>query len=155
MLRPVPFLRSALLPNRSCSRGCRIMSEQKGERPTRRNNGNRTSNNGGMRFSRPLFGWFLFLALCAALFMLLNNRGGQYISLNFSDVLQQLNNGNVKLISMENDQIKGEFRQPVPFPGPGMNNVTRFRADVPPGALSGPMGTWILDHRGAADLVAE
>ena len=50
------------------------MSEPKGERPSRRN-GNRTSNNGGMRFSRGLFGWFLFLALCAALFLLLNNRG--------------------------------------------------------------------------------
>ncbi|HEV8379194.1 MAG TPA: ATP-dependent zinc metalloprotease FtsH [Tepidisphaeraceae bacterium] len=130
------------------------MSEPKGERPSRRN-GNRTSNNGGMRFSRGLFGWFLFLALCAALFLLLNNRGGQYITLNFGDVLHQLKEGNVKLLSMENDQIKGEFRQPVTFPGPGMSSVTRFRADVPPGALSGPLGIWILDHRGPADLVAE
>ncbi len=71
------------------------MSEPKGERPARRN-GNRTSNNGGMRFSRGLFGWFLFLALCAALFLLLNNRGGQYISLNMGDVLTQLKEGNVK-----------------------------------------------------------
>src|SRR5258705_8434213 len=106
---------------RSCARGCWIMSEPKGERPSRRN-GNRTSNNGGMRFSRGLFGWFLFLALCAALFLLLNNRGGQYISLNMGDVLTQLKEGNVKLLSMENDQIKGEFRQPVQFPG--MPSVT-------------------------------
>src|SRR4051812_1865042 len=131
------------------------MSEPKGERPTRRNGSNRPSNNGGMRFSRGLFGWFLFLALCAALFLLLNNRGGQYISLNMGDVLHQLEVGNVKLLSMETDQIKGELRQPVTFPGPGMSSVTRFRADVPPGALSGPLGIWILDHRGPADLVAE
>src|SRR3954469_711625 len=130
------------------------MAEPKGERPTRRN-GNRTSNNGGMRFSRGLFGWFLFLALCAALFLLLNNRGGQYISLNMGDVLHQLEVGNVKLLSMETDQIKGELRQPVTFPGPGMASVTRFRADVPPGALSGQLGVWILDHRGPADLMAE
>jgi cell division protease FtsH len=131
------------------------MSEPKGERPTRRNGANRTSNNGGMRFSRGLFGWFLFLALCAALFLLLNNRGGQYISLNYGDVLTQLKVENVKLLSMENDQIKGEFRQPVTFPGPGMASVTRFRADVPPGALSSNLGVWILDHRGPADLMAE
>ena len=106
------------------------MSEPKGERPSRRN-GNRTSNNGGMRFSRGLFGWFLFLALCAALFLLLNNRGGQYITLNYGDVLHELESKNVKLLSMETDQIKGEFRQPVTFPGPGMSSVTRFRADVP------------------------
>jgi cell division protease FtsH len=130
------------------------MAEPKGERPGRRN-ANRASSNGGMRFSRGLFGWFLFLALCAALFLLLNNRGGQYITLNYGDVLHQLRTDNVKLLSLENDQLKGEFRQPVPFPGPGMSAVTRFRADVPPGALSGPLGVWILEHRGPADLVAE
>ena len=130
------------------------MSEPKGERPARRN-GNRTSNNGGMRFSRGLFGWFLFLALCAALFLLLNNRGGQYISLNFGDVLHQLQEGNVKLLSMETDQIKGEFRQPVTFPGPGMSSVTRFRADVPPGSLSQQLGVYIVQNRGPADLMAE
>src|SRR5215208_4541631 len=53
---------------------------------------------------------------------------------------------------MENDQIKGEFRQPVTFPGPGMSSVTRFRADVPPGSLSQQLGVWILDHRGDARL---
>src|SRR5437868_4552369 len=139
---------------RSCLRGCPTMSEQKGERPSRRN-GNRTTNNGGMKFSRGLFGWFLFLALCAALFLLLNNRGGQYISLNFGDVLHQLETGNVKLLSMETDQIKGELRQPVTFPGQGMSSVTRFRADVPPGALSQQLGVYIIEHRGPADLMAE
>src|SRR6266571_741131 len=108
------------------------MSEPKGERPGRRN-ANRSTNNGGMRFSRGLFGWFLFLALCAALFLLLNSRGGQYITLNYGDVLHELQERNVKLLSMENDQLKGEFKQPVSYPpGPGMSNVTRFRADVPP-----------------------
>src|ERR1043165_10181518 len=130
------------------------MSEQKGERPSRRN-GNRTTNNGGMGFSRGLFGWVPFLALCAALFLLLNKRGGQYITLNYGDVLHELESKNVKLLSMENDQIKGEFRQPVTYPGPGMANVTRFRADVPPGALSQQLGVWIIEHRGPADLMPE
>src|SRR5712671_5757870 len=131
------------------------MSEQKGERPSRRNTNRTTNNGGGMRFSRGLFGWFLFLALCAALFLLLNNRGGQYITLNYGDVLHELDSKNVKLLSMENDQLKGEFKTAVSFPGPGMGSVVRFRADVPPGALSGPLGVWVLDHRNGADLVAE
>src|SRR5687768_3792018 len=102
------------------------MAEPKGERPSgrRTNNkegggGNRTSNNGGMRFSRGLFGWFLFLALCAALFILLNGRGGQYISLDYGDVLRELRHDNVKTLSMENDQIKGEFRTAISLPEPG------------------------------------
>src|SRR5215208_1748067 len=56
---------------------------------------------------------------------------------------------------MENDQIKGEFRQPVTFPGPGMSSVTRFRADVPPGSLSQQLGVWILDHGGQAAIKVE
>ncbi len=131
------------------------MSEQKGERPSRRNSNRTTTNGGGMRFSRGLFGWFLFLALCAALFLLLNNRGGQYITLNYGDVLHELESKNVKLLSMENDQIKGEFRQPVTYPGPGMSNVTRFRADVPPGSLSQQLGVYIIERRGPADIMAE
>jgi len=131
------------------------MSEQKGERPSRRNTNRTTNNGGGMRFSRGLFGWFLFLALCAALFLLLNNRGGQYITLNYGDVLHELDSKNVKLLSMENDQIKGEFRQPVTYPGPGMSNVTRFRADVPPGSLSQQLGVYIIERRGPADIMAE
>src|SRR5437762_1217227 len=130
------------------------MSEPKGERPGRRN-ANRATGNGGMRFSRGLFGWFLFLALCAALFLLLNSRGGQYITLNYGDVLHELESKNVKLLSMENDQLKGEFKTAVSFPGAATSSVLRFRADVPPGSLSGPLGVWVLDHRNGADLVAE
>src|SRR5947208_2059776 len=105
------------------------MADLKPERPSRRT-GRGTPPNGGMRFSRGLFGWFLFGALCVALFILLNNRSGSYVGLNISDVLRQLESDNVKQIILENDQVRGEFKTDVAFPG--MPLVKRFRADVPP-----------------------
>src|SRR5258705_12895200 len=72
-----------------CSRGCQIMSEPKGERPGRRN-ANRATGNGGMGFSRGLFGGFLFLALCAAPFLLLKSRGGKYITPQYGQGLNKV-----------------------------------------------------------------
>lgn len=131
------------------------MAEQKPERPSRKN-GRGTPPNGGMRFSRGLFGWFLFGALCIVLILLLNRQGSQYALLDCGQVFTELKNGNVKTITMESDQIKGEFKLPVAFPGTGLSKpVDKFRADVPPGSLSGPLGTWIIDNRNGANLGAE
>ena len=65
------------------------MSEQKPERPNRRN-GRGAATNGGMRFSRGLFGWFLFFALCITLFLLLNKSNAKYATLSLGDVVSGL-----------------------------------------------------------------
>src|SRR5688572_30712241 len=112
------------------------MADPKGERPNRRN-GRPAPNGGGMRFSRGLFGWFLFATLCIALFVLLNNKGGTFSNLSISQVMTQLQQDNIRIMTLEGDTVKGEFKNPTPFNGPP---VTRFRAEVPAGALSGELG---------------
>jgi cell division protease FtsH len=107
-----------------------------------------------MKFSRGLFGWFLFGALCILLILLLNRQGSQYQLLDCGQVFTEMKAGNVKTITMESDQIKGDFRLPVALPGIS-KPVDKYRADVPPGSLSGPLGTWIIDNRNGANLGAE
>ncbi|MGE5611364.1 MAG: ATP-dependent zinc metalloprotease FtsH [Bacillota bacterium] len=130
------------------------MAEQKPERPVRRNG--RSPSNGGMRFSRGLFGWFLFGALCIALFLLLQKQSGTFTPLSLSDVVAQGKVGNLKNVVIESDQIKGEFKQGVAFANtPQPQPVTRFRADIPPGAAQGPFLPWLLEHFSNADISAE
>jgi len=129
------------------------MAEQKPDRPMRKT-GRGNNNNGGMRFSRGLFGWFLFGSLCIMLFLLLQNSRGGHVTLTIGDVLTQGEQGNVKEYVIEGDQIKGEFKTPVAFPGVQAQQVTRFRADIPPN--SGPlMLGHLMEHRNGAELRAE
>jgi len=130
------------------------MPEHKPERPNRRS-GNRGQNNGGMRFSRGIFGWFLFGALCVVLFYLLSNRGGSYTQISLGQFWTQLGQGNVKTITIEGDQIKGEFRSDVQIPNVGSGSIRRFRAELTPNAGSGPFLVDLLNNRNGADIVAE
>jgi len=133
------------------------MTEQKPERPPRKDG--RPPGSGGMYFSRGLVGWFIFGVLCISLFYLLNKETRPYTTLNLSDVVGQLKNGNVRVISMETDQIKGEFINPTPFamaqsqssPQP----VVRFRAAIPPDPDKYSFLIWLLENRGKADILAE
>ena len=127
------------------------MADPKGERPNRRN-GRPAPNGGGMRFSRGLFGWFLFATLCIALFVLLNNKGGTFSNLSISQVMTQLQQDNIRIMTLEGDTVKGEFKNPTPFNGPP---VTRFRAEVPAGALSGELGAQLILNPRNAEIIAE
>jgi len=128
------------------------MNDDRPDRPNRRDGG-RGPNNGGMRFSRGLFGWFLFGAMCLVLFLLLNSRGSNFRTLNLSDVWRQLEAANVRMIAIEGDVLKGEFLSEVPFPN--MGRVRYFRCELPPNASSGPLLLELLNKRNGADIVAE
>ncbi len=130
------------------------MAEQKPERPIRKNGNRGPNNNGGMRFSRGIFGWFLFGALCIVLFLLLNNRGGSYSTLSLGDVWTQLQQSNVKSVTIEGDTVKGELKAPAQFPGI-TGEVKRFRAELPQGSSSGPFLVELLNKRNGADIIAE
>jgi len=131
------------------------MAEQKPERPNRTEG--RPPTNGGMRFNRGLFGWFLFGALLIALFLLWKNNTSGDQTLSLSDVVTQLKAGNVKVLAVETDQIKGEFKNPVAFATSASNKqpVLQFRADIPQQSSSELM-IWLLDHyTGGPDIRAE
>jgi cell division protease FtsH len=105
-----------------------------------------------MRFSRGLFGWFLVGALCITLFLLLSNNRSAYTSISLSDVFSQFEAKNVANVVVENAQIKGKFKTPVAF---NSQQVSQFRAEIPPGAAQGPFLISLMDHRNGADISAE
>ena len=122
------------------------MAEQNPERPGKKN-GRSANNNGGMRFSRGLFGWFLFGALCIALFVLLNNQGRSQSQVDLGVVLSEIEGGNIaKLVISDSGELKGEFTSAVAV-GNGQQKVTHFRATIPTGPAVTPIIDRILQHR--------
>src|SRR5687767_12193740 len=134
----------ATAPNDNDVRRNADMSEQKPDRPTRRN-GRGGPANGGMRFSRGLFGWFLFFALVITLFLLLNKGNAKYAQLTLGDVISQYQAGNAKAVVIQGDELKGEFFTETAFAG-ASQPVKYFRAEVPPGS-QGSLVSYFLEHR--------
>src|SRR5438105_1055386 len=120
------------------------MAEQKPERPSRKP-GRAAPPNGGMRFGRGLFGWVLFIGLAIMLFMLLNNtKPGKYL-VSLSDFQTALRDDKVKSITIEGDEITGEY-EPVQ-PGKNGNTIQFFRTPLPTGSTSTwDFTRWVLDN---------
>ncbi len=107
------------------------MSEQRPEKPTRKN-GRGPAANGGMRFGRGVFGWVLFVGLAVMLFMLVNKQSRGYTPVNLDVFWTNLENGKVKELTIEGDQIKGQFSTKVPAAnGP---DIEYFKTDLTTGA---------------------
>src|SRR5437763_12941258 len=100
------------------------MTDNKDDRPPRKN-GRGPNGNGGMRFgARGLVGWFLFIALCAAIFFLLRMQGGTYTAVPLSDVMYQIREGGVTKITLEGDTVRAELKTATPFPAFSTGPVT-------------------------------
>ncbi len=131
------------------------MSEQKPERPAKNKNGKPTPPNGGMRFSRGLFGWFLFGALGIVLFILLSKGHNSADAFTLGEVMTHYTNGDIAKLTIEGDEIKGEFKKAVASTISGAESK-KFRADVPPGSNANAALDWFLKSRPAGtDIVAE
>ncbi len=125
------------------------MAEQRPERPIRKpnrpgdpngSNGNSNGgpNGGGMRFSRGIFGWMLFIALAMLLVWLLNvkSKPSQRIPLNeFWTRLPA-----VKEMVIDGDEIDGEFDKPQQIGTLGL--VSNFTTPLSPGITS----SWEFDR---------
>src|SRR4051812_35770213 len=110
------------------------MSEQKPERPPRKNGRPQSPNGapgggGGMRFGRGLFGWFLFIGLAVMLVIVLQkgNKGAQDVTM--SELEQQADAGNVIEFVVDGETIRGRFKQPIQVNN--LNNVSSYRTEVP------------------------
>src|SRR3954471_21266980 len=110
------------------------MSEQKPERPARKNGRPQSPNGapgggGGMRFGRGLFGWFLFIGLAVMLFIVLQSKNKSAQDVSMSELEQQANAGNVTEFVIDGETVKGTFGKAVQI---GNNpNVKNFRTEVP------------------------
>jgi len=133
------------------------MSEQRPERPQRKN-GRPTNGNGGIRFGsqRGLFGWVLFIALAVLLFMLLNKTSNQYTQIPVSEFESRLVEDKVRKVVVQGDELTGEFRNAETIPSV-TGNVTKYRVVYPSGTFAngGPQFRWIMDHKASAVVEAE
>src|SRR5690348_3148958 len=130
------------------------MSEQRPERPQRKN-GRQTPTNPGLRFSQKgLFGWVLIIALGVLLIMLISKSSNTYRQISISEFEKRLVEGNdpVKKIVINLDEVTGEFTTPQTIPG-DTTPVTKFRVIYPSGTFTNGSAQlrWLMDHHGNAD----
>jgi cell division protease FtsH len=107
-----------------------------------------------MRFSRGLFGWFLFFALVITLFLLLNKGNAKYMQFTLRDFVTQYTADNVKAFVIQGDEIKGELHAEAPFPG-GTQPVKFFRSEIPPGTQGALLAYLFENPRARTDFAAE
>src|SRR6478735_1478148 len=108
------------------------MSEQRQDRPNRKNGrpqpgGGGAGNNGGMRFGRGLFGWVLFIGLAVMLFIVLQSKNKSAQDISMSELEQQANAGNVAEFVVDGETVKGTLVKAIQV---GNNpNVKNYRTE--------------------------
>ncbi len=129
------------------------MAEQRPERPVRKTNRPGATNGGGMRFGRGLFGWILFIGLAIMLIALFQMKGRPYQQVPLSEIQKKLDQDKVKTITIDGDELNGEFHQNEIISG---NKVQFFKTSVPAGSSSTwPFTQWVLDHKQNAEVRVE
>jgi cell division protease FtsH len=100
-----------------------------------RKNGRNSNGNGGMRFGRGVFGWMLFIGLAVLLVMLVQKQKGGYQTIAISDFWTQLDNSNIKEMTLESDEIHGTLNREAQITVAPNNTVavTSFRTELLPG----------------------
>ncbi len=127
------------------------MTEQRPERPPRKNNRPAGAAN-GLRYGRGLFGWVLFVVLAIMLITLLQMKG-KPTQIALSEFSQRLTQNLVQSVVVEGDELEGTFRT---FQVIGGAQVQYFRTSIPAGATSQWQFTqWLLEHAGNAEVKAE
>ncbi|HVT87600.1 MAG TPA: ATP-dependent zinc metalloprotease FtsH [Tepidisphaeraceae bacterium] len=106
------------------------MSDQQPEKPARKN-GRSPVSNGGMRFGRGVFGWMLFVVLVVMLFVLVRSQSRAYTQISLDAFFAHLDNGKIKTISIEGDDVKGDFNTAIKLPTG--QDITAFRTTLPTG----------------------
>jgi cell division protease FtsH len=124
------------------------MSEQKPPPSKQRRTG---MTKGGLPFGRGLMGWVLFVALAIMLIILLNKNRGNYVQISLDEFLTRLEHDKVATLTIETDDLSGQFRGDEVIPNKG--KVLYFRTPIP----SGPAGwqnftEYLYKNRGTAQI---
>ena len=80
-----------------------------------------------------LFGWILFIALAATMFLLLNKSNRQYAPISIGEFTRQLERDRVRYVDVGEDSLTGEFNAPQTV---GDEKVLRFRVPLPAGVTA-------------------
>jgi cell division protease FtsH len=128
------------------------MSEQQPDRPQPKSRRNSAVAKPGLPFGRGLFGWVLLVALLILVIIFLGKRQSTYVQLNLSDVLPKLEKDKIAKLTIESDDIIGEFREPTSIPNI-KDPVTSFRTEIPSGTAGWPNFTeYLYKNRGTATI---
>src|SRR3954468_8072939 len=98
------------------------------ERPTRKNGRPPAP---GRRFGRGGFGWVLFILLAIMLFVLVQGKNRQSHTIPIGDFYTALNADQVQGVTVEGDELVGDFKAEQNIPTVG--KVKSFRTNVPTG----------------------
>lgn len=95
--------------------------------------------------SKGLFGWVLFIALACMIFLLLKTKGSRYDVIALSDFQNRLELDKVDWVSIDHDELHGQFRRPETIDG---KQVQQFRVTLPAGtSASWEFNQWLLENR--------
>ncbi len=132
------------------------MAEQRPERPVRKNNRPGMTNGNGMRMGRGLFGWILFIGLVVMLVALFQMKSKTYTPISLSEFRRTLAEDKIQTVTIDGDELNGQFRSAEPIAGVVGQTVTLFKSPVPQGNASNWEFTqWLLDHAKNAEVKVE
>ncbi|MGF1632462.1 MAG: ATP-dependent zinc metalloprotease FtsH [Phycisphaerae bacterium] len=92
---------------------------------------------GGMKFSRGVFGWVLFIGVAIVLFLLISSGNNTRQKIEYSQFITQLKNENVAEVTLSTDQAFGKLREPTDF-GTNTGPTQEFYAVLAQGLTSDP-----------------
>src|SRR5436190_3544077 len=96
---------------------------------------------GGMKFGRGVFGWVLFIGLAIMLFILLKQQQSNTQDIAWSELKEKLTSGQVRSVTIESDQLIGEY-----------NTNGKFRTPVQQNMVDFNMLQWLTDNRGTTEI---
>jgi cell division protease FtsH len=139
------------------------MAEQKPERSPQQKRSRPGVANRGMPFGRGLFGWVLFITLAFMLFYLVNHNHQEYRPIPLDQFMAKLNAGEVANLTIENDEVRGQFTGPQtlkPSSAPGVKpeKILKFKTELPAGdGGQWQFVQWLYEHnpKGTAMIEVE
>src|ERR1019366_8910828 len=132
------------------------MAEQRPDRPIRNTTRPGGTSGGGMRFGRGLFGWILFIGLAIMLIALFQMKGKQYVTIAFSEFENKWVADRVKTITIDGDDLKGEFNSDKEVVAGVQTAVQFFYTPMPAGMASNwQFMQWLSDHDKHAEVRIE
>jgi cell division protease FtsH len=127
------------------------MAEQRPDKTPRKSTRGPSNPNGGMRFSRGVFGWVLFVVLAIMLFMLLSEGKKNEEKVKIGDFTTWLESGQVKSVTIESDEVHGELISAKS--NTENKSFLYFHVEIPTGVTNDWAFTqWILEHKGSASI---
>lgn len=132
------------------------MAEQRPDRPPRKPVRPGPPATSGMRFSRGVFGWVLCIGLVIMLLSLLRLNNKTYTPVSLSEFQVKLFDDKVQSVTVDGDDLSGQFMQPQAVVGVTTGPVTNFRTSVPTGtSQSFSFTQWLLANRHNAEVKVE